>query len=87
MERTGGFEPPFSAPFTSHRFEAGVGYVRTENWWRTGVTLPAWPACKASLSPCSFPAMVQVKLVAGPGVAPGSTRLMRPRGSLTDLPA
>jgi hypothetical protein len=28
MERTGGFEPPFSAPFTYHRFEAGVGYVR-----------------------------------------------------------
>src|SRR5262249_31873503 len=27
------------------------------------------------------------ELVAGPGVAPGSTRLMRPRGSLTDLPA
>jgi len=28
MERTGGLEPPFSAPFTDHRFEAGVGYVR-----------------------------------------------------------
>jgi hypothetical protein len=28
MERTGGLEPPFSAPFTYHRFEAGVGYVR-----------------------------------------------------------
>jgi len=28
MERTGGFEPPFSTPITVHRFVAGVGYVR-----------------------------------------------------------
>jgi hypothetical protein len=24
-------------------------------WWRTRVTLPAWPACKAGLDPCPFP--------------------------------
>ena len=28
VERTGGFEPPFSTPITCHRFVAGVGYVR-----------------------------------------------------------
>lgn len=28
MERTAGFEPAFSTPFTARRFVAGVGYVR-----------------------------------------------------------
>lgn len=30
MERTGGFEPPFSTPITVRRFATGVGYVRME---------------------------------------------------------
>lgn len=29
VARTGGLEPPFTTPFTDHRFVSGVGYVRS----------------------------------------------------------
>ena len=41
VERTGGFEPPFSTPITVHRFVAGVGYVR--EWCRLGVSISFFP--------------------------------------------
>jgi hypothetical protein len=84
MERTGGVEPPFSAPFTDHRFVAGVVYVRM---FGRG----SGPRSRITTLRGSYPVQLDDAPMAPipgiPGVAPGSTRLMRPHGSLTDLPA
>jgi len=63
-----------------------LSYVRMVGSGRNRTSCPKGLRLQRS-GGTSLPLLALPELVAGPGVAPGSMRLMRPHGSLTDLPA
>src|SRR5438132_4716227 len=73
MARTGGFEPPFSAPFTDHRFVAGVGYVRI---FGRG----SGPRSRVTTLRGSYPVQLDdAPMAPVPGIEPGYSLLNRQR--------